>query len=438
MSLDRTHGVRLPLWGLGGLLLLGAGLWALIRDVPRWNAVWYVPAWYGYLLILDWMIFLRRRRSFVSQERGKLISMLLWSLPFWIFFEACNLVLRNWYYVFGLRNPLAAAVLTVVAFATVLPACLFHVELLEAFGAWRWLSCRARRIPAWMPPAVAGFGAVSLASALIFPRFAFALIWFVPMGLEGCNYRSGAPSLLRDFQEGNCRRFAWLLLGGLWAGGVWELFNSWARCKWIYAVPGFERYKIFEMPLAGFLGFPVLTIGAFCFFSAVSETGRRPGWLRGVVVTAAVLFCVAVYPALQRQTVRSLRPLLEELASLDAPARARLAAAGVETPERLVRAERREGIEGLSARTGISAEVLRRARGESVLALHKGMGVPRALLLEAAGIQDLKQLAGENPNELRHRLGAHAAGLKQEPPRLPEVRVWVSAARRSPEGLPQR
>ncbi len=97
-------GVRLPLWGAAGLLLLGAGSWALLRDVPRWNAVWYVAAWYGYLLILDAVLFLRRRRSFVSHERGKFLSMLLWSVPFWLFFEACNLVLRNWYYVFGLRN----------------------------------------------------------------------------------------------------------------------------------------------------------------------------------------------------------------------------------------------------------------------------------------------------------------------------------------------
>ncbi len=430
--------MRLPLWGLGGLLLLGGGLWALVRDVPRWNAVWYVPAWYGYLLILDSMIFLRRGRSFVSHEREKLLSMLLWSVPFWIFFEACNLVLRNWYYVFGLRNALAAAALTVTAFATVLPACLFHAELLEALGAWRRLSGRPRRIPAWMPPAVAGFGAGCLASALVLPRFAFPLIWFAPVGLEALNHRSGAPSLLRDFQEGNCRRLARLLLGGLWAGGVWELFNSWARCKWIYAVPGFERFKIFEMPLAGFLGFPVLTIGAFCFFSSVSRIGHWPVLRRRVVVTAAVLFCVAIYPALQRRTVRSLRPLLSELPSLDAPARARLVTAGVETPERLARAARREGVQSLAEGTAISTESLRRARDESVLALHKGMGVPRALLLEAAGIGDLGRLSREDPDALWRRLGELASRLDQEPPRLPEVRVWVSAAHRSPADLPRR
>jgi hypothetical protein len=36
------------------------------------------------------------------------------------------------------------------------------------------------------------------------------------------------------------------------------------------------------------------------------------------------------------------------------------------------------------------------------------------------------------------RLGELASRLKQEPPRLPEVRVWVSAAQRSPADLPRR
>ena len=397
-----------------------------------------MPAWYGYLLVLDAVLFLRRGRSFVSHERGRLASMLLWSVPFWLFFEGCNLVLRDWYYVFGLRSPWAAAALTAFAFATVLPACLFHADLLEAFGVWRRLACRPRLIPAWAPGAVAAFGAACLASALLFPRFAFPLVWFAPIGLEAVTYRSGAPSLLRDVEEGNCARVLRLLLGGLWAGGVWELFNSWARCKWIYAVPGFEEHKLFEMPLAGFLGFPVLAIGAFCFFSAASEIRRRPLRNRALAAGAALLFSIAVYFPMQEKTVRSRRPLLSELTGLDAPARGRLAAAGIETPERLLRAINQEGVPAISARIGIPAAAVGRARDVTVVALHKGMGVPRALLLEASGIEDLARLAREDPEDLWRRLEAVAASTGQDPPRPAEVRVWISAARRSPDGLPVR
>jgi hypothetical protein len=432
-----SGGRRVPVWGPLGILSLGAGLWALQADVPGWNALWYVAAWYGYLLVLDSVLFLKRRRSFVSHDRGKFLSLLFWSLPFWMFFEACNLVLRDWYYVFGLRDPLAAALLTAAAFATVLPACLFHAELLEAFGIWRGLESRPLRIPAWAPISVAAAGLLCVALPLLFPRSAFPLIWFAPVGLEARNYRSGAESLLRDLEAGRPGRLLRLLAAGLWAGVVWELFNSLARCKWVYAVPGFEGWKLFEMPLAGYLGFPVFAVGAFCFFSAVEEIVRRPT-PRAVAAAAALLFCAAVYPALQRQTVRSLRPLLSELSGLDDTARERLAKAGVQTPERLARAARREGIPGLSARAGVSEEVLRRARDEAVLAIHKGMGVARARLLEAAGIGDLGRLAREDPDPLGRRLGKLAERFQQEPPRPEEVRVWVEAARRSSEGLPRR
>ncbi len=35
---------RWPFWGTAGLLLLGAGIWALVEDVPVANVVWYLPA----------------------------------------------------------------------------------------------------------------------------------------------------------------------------------------------------------------------------------------------------------------------------------------------------------------------------------------------------------------------------------------------------------
>ena len=101
--------MKRPVWAVAGLLVLAAGLVALVRDVPVWNVAWYVPAWYGYLLIVDSLIFARRGESFVSGRRRELLEMLFWSLPFWFFFEAVNLVLRNWYYVFGYRSEWAGA-----------------------------------------------------------------------------------------------------------------------------------------------------------------------------------------------------------------------------------------------------------------------------------------------------------------------------------------
>src|SRR5881409_3341029 len=93
-------------WVVGsvGSLILAAGFLALVNDVERWNAIWYVPAWYGYLLVLDACIFRLQGHSFLSHRRRELAAMLFWSVPFWFVFEAYNLVLKNWYYVFVLRT----------------------------------------------------------------------------------------------------------------------------------------------------------------------------------------------------------------------------------------------------------------------------------------------------------------------------------------------
>jgi len=397
--------------------------------VPFWNAIWYAPAWYGYLLVVDATILAVRGRSFLFGERRRLAAMLLWSIPFWFFFEGCNLVLHDWYYVFTLRDWWASVVMSAVAFATVLPACLFHAELLEALGAWRTASCRAIRVGRGTLRALGAGGILSLALPLAFPHVAFPLIWFAPMGLEAANYREGRDSLLRDLEEGRCGRLWRLLAGGLWAGAIWELFNFRARCKWIYAVPGFEGSKLFEMPLAGFLGFPVLAVSAFSFFSFVQTGAARKG--RRLLAVLAVVGCIAIEVGMQRFTVRSRRPLLGELSGLDGGSVAALKRAGVATPERLVTAVERSGIEVLSARAGVPADALTRATAQARLALHKGMSAPVAGLLERGGIRTVGELAASEPEELSHRLAQLAAATGKQPPTLAEVRVWVRAARAS-------
>jgi hypothetical protein len=430
-------GTSWPLWGAAGLLPLGVGLWAVIEDAPVWNAVWYVPAWYGYLLLVDAAIFARSGRSFVSHRRRELIAMLFWSLPFWFFFEACNLILKNWYYVFGLRSRWASAGMAALAFATVLPACLFHAELLEVFGVWQEKVCRPLRFARGLRRAVGVGGLVCVAAPLLLPRVAFPLIWFAPIGLEVANERLGAPSLIADLQQGRCGRLLRLLAGGLWAGAIWELVNSWARCKWIYTVPGFEGSKLFEMPAAGFLGFPVLAVGAFAFFSFVRTLPAAKAPWRHVAPVVALAFCAMIEAKLERQTVRSRRPLLTELPALEASAAKRLRDAGVQTPERLSRAARQQGIEALSIRTALPSPILARAAGDADLAIHKGMGAPRAVLLEATGVHSVADLAREEPGALSSRLAVLAIERGQDPPQMAEVRVWVRAARAS-AGRPAR
>ena len=409
-----------------GLFLVAAGGWALIEDIPVGNVVWYVPAWYGYLLVLDAAMLARSGRSFIGDRRRELAAMLFWSLPFWFFFEACNFVLRDWYYVFALRSQWASALMAALAFATVLPACFFHAELFEVLGAWKGKMGKALVVTPLLRRAVGAAAVGCVALPLLLPRVAFPLVWFAPIGLEAVNHRNGSPSLLRDLEQGRPGRLLRLLVGGAWAGVVWELVNAGARCKWIYTVPGFEGSKLFEMPLAGFLGFPVFALGAFSFYSFATNL-RTTGW-RQAARLAALGFCVLVQIGVERWTVRSRRPLLTELGILDPSALERLREAGVPTPELLSRAMEEAGVDALSRRVGLPASVLAPAAANADLAIHKGLGAPRAALLRAAGVRSVAELEPEEPNTLSLRLAALAREGGEDPPRDAEVRVWVRAA----------
>ena len=426
--------LRFPPWGALGLLLFALGLWALVADLEAWNAIWYLPAWYGYLLVVDAAIYARRGRSFVGGRRRELFVMMLWSLPFWLLFEAYNLRLHNWYYVFGLRTLWGSILMSTLAFATVLPACFFHAEALEAFGAFRRARCRPLRITPRTLGAAAAVGVFCAVAPLLWPRAFFWAVWGATLGIpEVLNYRAGAPSLTSDLESGRCGRLLRLLAGGLWAGAVWELLNYWARTKWIYTVPGFEDWKVFEMPLAGFGGFPPLALSAFAFFAFVSRLGRGR---RVMAVAAAVVFSVGASFAILDRNVQSVRPVLSELSGLDLSAAGKLRASGIPTPELLERAVRREGPAAVAGRAGIPRDRLERAAREASLALHKGMGAPAARLLEAAGVEKVSDLASCDPGELSGRLSEIAAARRETAPRPEYVRVWIRAARL--DGRPRR
>ncbi len=417
-----------------GVSLFALGLWALVADLEAWNAVWYLPAWYGYLLVLDALISARRGRSFVGERRRELAAMMLWSLPFWLLFEVYNLRLHNWYYVFGLRTLWGSVLMSTLAFATVIPACFFHAE---AFEAWR-----VPRDPRWRPLRVTRrvlalcliAGAACAIAPILWPRWAFWMVWGAPLGiLEVANYRSGAPSLLRDLGEGRPARLLRLLLGGLVAGAAWELLNYWARTKWIYTVPGFEHWKLFEMPFAGFGGFPPLALSAFAFFAFVSQLRGRTHL---ITAGGAIVFSAWASVATFERNVRSVRPVLSELSGLPPSAVRSLRDAGIPTPERLDRAVRREGLGSVARRVGVPLSVLEPASREAAMALHKGMGTDAARLLLAAGVESPAALSGADPETLTLRLREVASARREPPPSPEHVRVWVRAAR--PDGRPRR
>jgi hypothetical protein len=62
-------------------------------------------------------------------------------------------------------------------------------------------------------------------------------------------------SLFLELRQGKIDKLLSLFLAGAVCGFLWEFWNYWAETKWIYTLPFLQNPKIFEMPVAGFLGF---------------------------------------------------------------------------------------------------------------------------------------------------------------------------------------
>src|SRR5439155_834206 len=106
-----------------------------------------------------------------------------------------------------------------------------------------------------------------LLSAGIRP-YLFGAVWlgFI-FFLEPLNYRIGAESLWRDLEQGRTSRLVSLLGAGLVCGIFWEFWNYWAQARWVYVFPIFHEWRIFAMPLPGYLGFPPFALECFVMFS---------------------------------------------------------------------------------------------------------------------------------------------------------------------------
>ena len=111
-------------------------------------------------------------------------------------------------------------------------------------------------------------GAAMLIWPLVWPsRYLAAPVWlgFIFL-LDPINAHLGAESLWADFADGRYDRLKNLLLSGLLCGVLWEFWNYWSRAKWHYTVPIMEHFRIFEMPLPGYFGFPAFAIECFAMY----------------------------------------------------------------------------------------------------------------------------------------------------------------------------
>ena len=287
---------------IGAAIMIGSQAATLLRIEPFWS--WNTPiAWTGFILFADAIVYRARGESWMRSSPGEFAALALVSIPLWLVFEAFNLVIDNWNYTGLPENFLLRQFGYAWSFGTIWPAIFEGADLVSVLrrsggpgrsgrpGGERVIDQSTSRAP-YLPdlpappglPALAsvGVGALMLVAPLLVSpataRYLAAPVWlgFIFL-LDPINARLGAESLRLDLRAGSTRRLVNLALSGLLCGVLWEFWNYWARAKWHYTVPIMERWKIFEMPLPGYFGFPPFALECFTMYVFVRRLVTRGG-----------------------------------------------------------------------------------------------------------------------------------------------------------------
>lgn len=427
---------RAPVQGvtaLGILVICSAGMLLRLEPFATW---YYAMAWWPFILILDALVLWKKGDSLLWRNPREFFFLAILAIPVWLFFELYNLAIQNWYYVGASPSWVARWVGYTVCFATVLPAVFEAKELMEAWGIVPELRVGALRQGRLLSSSLMGMGLLCMILPILFPAYGFPLVWLgLIFLLEPVNQRWGEPSLLEELGRGSITTGMRLLAGGLLCGMAWELFNVQALCKWIYTVPHFEESKLFEMPLAGFLGFPPFAVECYIVVQFIKGAIKRikGSALKWALVGLTSVGSLGMFRLVDLHTVNSLYPLLEDLKEL-APQEARvLEQAGVKRLDLWMLRPGSRARESLALELlGATPEVVAKWRAWAAMAALKGMGTGNLRLMMEAGISRLGDLAKQEPQALAKTLREiqEAKAWARQPPRDAQVRLWVREAKR--------
>jgi hypothetical protein len=262
-----------PIHGWLGLILIGF-FWSLNWSLPGTRTHWgFFPLWLGYSLTVDALVFRRKGHSLFTRNPAAWAGLFFISAPAWWLFELINLRTQNWFYLGEETfSTFQYAAFSTLSFSTVMPAVFGTAEWV---GVWKGVRCLGpgpiiRKTPALLRGLFAA-GCLMLLLLLVWPKVFFPLVWCsVYCIIEPLNVKLGNRSLLDDLARGDWRPVIALSTGCLICGFFWEMWNFYSRPKWIYRIPYADVFHLFEMPLAGYLGYIPFSLELFAFYQLVT------------------------------------------------------------------------------------------------------------------------------------------------------------------------
>jgi hypothetical protein len=241
---------------IGVILIILVEINFFLKIQPFAN--WYFPIiWFSYIFVVDSIIYKIKGNSLISNKFKTFLGMVIISSLFWYVFELTNISLNNWQYqgIEGLKN--LTPLFTFLSFSTVLPALFETFELIRSIRLFENKKLKSKhKITKRFLYITISLGIISFFLPLIFPVFTFPLIWLgFFLILDPINYINNQPSIIKHLKDKKLAIPLSLLLAGIILGFLWEFWNYWAIPKWTYNIPFLNFFKLFEMPILGYLGY---------------------------------------------------------------------------------------------------------------------------------------------------------------------------------------
>lgn len=282
----------MAVYGKVSLFVLVLAEAALFLKLEPIYSHFYLFAWWPAIFLADALIQRKSGKSFIVDDTREFVVLCVASVYFWLVFELINVRLNNWEYHIQTRQSVLMEWLTGAAcFATVLPGLFFFAHLFRIYTRFGHARIRGFEVTGNLLAGLFAVGCAFFVFPLIWPDYFFPLVWgsFIFL-LVPVNALFAKRSLLRDMSRGDISTFYCLLLGGAVCGLLWEFWNFWAPDKWIYTIPYVNKFKVFEMPILGFLGFPPFAVECYVGYNTLSIFRAGKSWEHGPIPGRKGLF----------------------------------------------------------------------------------------------------------------------------------------------------
>lgn len=224
----------------------------------------YPLIWWSFILLLDGVYKLKTGRFFLFASIERFSFLFFYSSFYWGIFEAMNFFLKNWAYENIISNCIVRTYGYFISYGSVIPAILLTKKNLEVLIGIKTREYENDLKFKWI---YFIFGVIMFILIVLFPRIFFPLTWgFLFFILEPFN----KTSIIKEWKKKDFKNTFLLVISGLICGILWEFWNYNATSKWIYTIPVNAGPKIFEMPLAGYVGFMAFAVETEVFYRFIS------------------------------------------------------------------------------------------------------------------------------------------------------------------------